>query len=69
MKHCDWNISCTNNEIENTAVHLFKYEREVAHTGQGNKDCAAMASAHKHEVRARETSFNTRRVLAQNLRA
>ena len=33
---------------------MVRNERNVSHTGQRNKDCATTASAHKHEVRARE---------------
>ena len=67
MKQRNKNISCTNYEIENTAAHVVRYQRKVSHTGQRNKDCATTASAHEHEVRARERNFNIN--LAQNMRA
>ena len=62
MKQRDLNISCTKYEIENTALHVIRCEREISRTGQRNKDCATTASAHKHEVPTREASSYTGRV-------
>ena len=65
-KRCNQNISCTNCEVENTAVHVVRYE-SLAHKGQRNQECATPIFSNKHEVPATDkTNFNTRRFLAQN---